>query len=549
MNKKFLIGSLFSLMLILSAMSVFAANSWESVVNNSLVTGNKPISVIAVQNATNVTFWKVSSVGVRSIIGENVSAGIGGMNTTNYTLGATLDTTLISDDVYTFIANLTYANASTIQVQVAAGNISVNNVAPVISLINVTDGTNTLFADDGLAIIGINTLKSLNHTGYLKNNNQSNVTVYAKIVNAAGTDWVRLFVSNNQTPPYTFLGRIVMTNVGGNIWSGNIDYNNWSTGVFGPFTAISNASYINMSFSILVNDTVRQVEANNTAATSYYNFTFDANYPNTPDLEMPRTTIIFAGTSVTIKCIQAGDVGSTAGVKTTTLTITQPDGETFTKEVPGGSQTVELIGSDIIQAGDYDVKCTAEDYVGWTQDDSTTDTFKVIYYSSGHGGGGGAAGGAGEVTTKVFDADFTKLSEKEFNRNEGTTVTFSLDGTVEHKITWTKVEANSVTLTIESTPMEVKLNVGESKDVDVTGDGVNDVNVKLVSINENNGDVVVTKLAGAAETPSTPSGETPSGGETTPSTTTTTTSSTTWIIIAIVVILIIIIGYFFMRKK
>jgi len=418
----------------------------------------------------------------------------------------------------------------------------------VISGINVTDGTNTLFWDIDPAT---DLLKNLNGSAYLRNTNTTNITINAVVTNA-GTSVHNVIIYSmfNQTTPNITNQKVVMTHVGNNVYQGNITSNNWTSltdAEAGPINR-KNASYINMSFFILVNDTLNVGNVNESSnSQQFFNFTFDGTYPNAPDLEMPRTTIIFAGTSVTIKCMQKGDVPY--GVKSTTLILTKPDDTTLSKEVPSGSETVELIGSDIIQAGDYDVKCTSEDYVGWTQDSSTTGSFKVIYYSSGAGGGGGGAGGAGVTETKVFDADFTKLSEKEFNRNEGTTVTFSLDGTVEHKITWTKVEANSVTLTIESTPMEVKLNVGESKDVDVTGDGINDVNVKLVSINENNGDVVVTKLAGAAETPSTPSGETPSGGETTPSTTTTTTSNTTWIIIAIVVILIIIIGYFFMRKK
>jgi hypothetical protein len=430
----------------------------------------------------------------------------------------------------------------------------------VISSINATDdGTNILYAYGADSTVA---LTNFNGSGKLQNS-QNNITIYATITNA-GTRFhnITLYAivsgvnSTNTTSPLGMGAqnqKRVMTYLGNNIYRAIITNDNWTlgeSGLIGP-TDIVGASFINMSFLIFANDTLNlgfDDEANNSNV--YYNITLDGTYPVTPEIEMPKTTIIYAGNKIIIKCLQKGDFSS--GVKTTEVKITKPDGTTVTKEVNSASEEAEFLGSDYLNtAGEYQVSCTTTDYVGWTKDDTTTDEFRVIYYTTGAGGGeAGEAGTGGTTETKIFDVDFSKLDEKIFTRNEGTTITFSLDGSIEHKITWTKVEANSVTLTIESTPQEVKLNIGESKDVDVTGDSVNDINVKLVNIDGTKAELLTTKLVGAAETPTPSEQETP-GGETGEEGITgeAGTSSTTWIIIAIVVIVIIIIGYFFMRKK
>jgi len=610
MNKKILMGSLFSLMIILivmmsanfvvalagmSATGALAANgaagtttSWINISSNQ---SNVKIDLLPLNLATN-NITKVTVVIPRNL---NLTTNTNGSVSSNFTSGSgneskgvySNDSNLLGyfgegGSLITFINVENNWNSSrrffsfnvTAAWQAADYNVTWNvtlwnssastyeillylgvdtNATMVFSGINITDGVNTLYSDQGEAT---NSRYNLNGSGYLRNTNTNNLTVNAMVTNAdTSVHYVTMFYNITGAPKTaaanSTYGQAIMTRVDAGLYQANLSATGWNNVriawlEYGPIDR-TNASYVNFSFFILVNDTLNigyTNYANNSQ--NYYNFTFDGTNPNAPDITMPSTTIIYAGNKITIKCRTNGDNPVASGVLKTTLKITKPDGTTVSKEVPIESQEVEFTGSDIITPGDYSVACTSEDYVGWTRDDSTTDTFKVVYYSTGAGGGGagGEAGGAA-AEVKVFDVDFSKLNEKEFSRNEGTKVTFSLDGTTEHKITWTKVEANSVTLTIESTPQEVQLNVGESKDVDVTGDGINDISVKLVKIDDNKADVITTKLAGAAETPS--GGETPSG-ETTPSGTV-GTSSSTWIIIAIVVIIIIIIGYFFMRKK
>jgi len=609
MNKKILMGSLFSLMIILivmmSANFVVAAPTarststlvasgagtatgpWVNVTQGNLSRVNFTIlsEWAAVDNATKVTIRIPTNVSVNTdnnvsnfgnstsmrIVGGNVSEGsvllyengsTTWINNTKREFLFNISTNWRSVD-YNITWNVTIYNSSNGSTQLLTiFNLGVDtNATMVFSGINITDSVNYLYSDQGLATTA---RYNLNGSGYLRNTNTTNLTVNAMVTNAdTSMHTIILYYNVNNSRPKIFTtinvtnGRAIMTRVDAGLYQANISAEGWrnatewlnSTGEYGPIDRKS-ASYVNFSFFIMVNDTLN-IGSNNEINNSqnYYNFTFDGTNPNSPDITMPSTTIIYAGNKITIKCRTNGDIPVASGVLKTTLKITKPDGDTISKEVPIESQEVEFTGSDIMTPGDYSVACTSEDYVGWTRDDSTTDTFKVVYYSTGAGGGGaggGAGGAAAEV--KVFDVDFSKLNEKEFSRNEGTKVTFSLDGTTEHKITWTKVEANSVTLTIESIPQEVQLNVGESKDVDVTGDGINDINVKLVKIDDNKADVITTKLAGAKEIPpeeQVPGEETTTGEKVTGE----GTSSTTWIIIAIVVILIIIIGYFFMKKK
>ncbi len=610
MNKKILMGSLFSLMIILSVMLcanfVSAAAPGSSMYNLSVLTKVLPISsywanvssnnlsmvifdirweLLAVtDNATMVTIrvpagiiidvntnytnyvtdaFRVSpasnastATGNAVFIYSNPNITAQGANGTvrRFTLNFTTDPTSTDFNATWNVTVYSIANAST-QLLFNMGVDGSGSMA--ISHINVTDGTHWLYSDDDPTYAGDST-KILNGSAYLANTNTTNLSVTATVANA-GTSlhYVTLIFNASNGKPMNATksgGYVIMTHVGNGVYQGNITASNWLVGanyMYGP-SNYRNASFINMSFAILANDTLNGgiIGASNGSGTTnaYWNFSLDGTYPNEPTIIMPRATVIYAGTSIKIICKQNGDIPYS--VKTTTLTLTNPAGDTISREVPVESQEVEFSSSDIINPGDYQVKCSVEDTVGWTKDDSSTDSFKVVYYSTGGGGGAGGEGAEGETgvtETKIFDVDFTKLNEKQFNRNEGVKVTFSIDGTTEHKITWTKVESNSVTLTIESTPQEVTLNVGENKEVDVTGDGVNDINVKLVQIDGSNADVLVTKLVGAQETPT--GGETtPTEGETTPSGIT-GTSNTTWIIIAIIVIIIIIIGYFFMRKK
>jgi len=76
--------------------------------------------------------------------------------------------------------------------------------------------------------------------------------------------------------------------------------------------------------------------------------------------------------------------------------------------------------------------------------------------------------------------------------------TWTFDGTTQHTIRVNEVTETSAKITVSSDPIEVTLNIGESKEVDINNDGTNDIKVTLDSITSGKASFTLTKLAGAA---------------------------------------------------
>src|SRR3989344_4773805 len=64
----------------------------------------------------------------------------------------------------------------------------------------------------------------------------------------------------------------------------------------------------------------------------------------------------------------------------------------------------------------------------------------------------------------------------------GTAKSFTLDGTVTHKITFKSITDKAATVIFESEPVEVTLEIGETKQVDLDQDQINDIEVTLNKI-------------------------------------------------------------------
>ena len=113
-------------------------------------------------------------------------------------------------------------------------------------------------------------------------------------------------------------------------------------------------------------------------------------------------------------------------------------------------------------------------------------------------------------------------------------------GTVEHSVTIQEVTGDSVTLIIESDPIGVTLTIGETKEVDVDGNGINDLAITLNGINNGVADLTFERLVSVSEIeeeaePGVEVGEEKEG------------FSYWWLLILIVVIVVGIIWYF--KKK
>lgn len=98
---------------------------------------------------------------------------------------------------------------------------------------------------------------------------------------------------------------------------------------------------------------------------------------------------------------------------------------------------------------------------------------------------------------EVFDADFSKIENKNLEAKQGEVKLFSFNGQITHKITLLNVTSDSLKLLIESNPITLILNVGETKQVDVNIDEINDLEITLVSISGGNANISIKKLEGA----------------------------------------------------
>ena len=88
--------------------------------------------------------------------------------------------------------------------------------------------------------------------------------------------------------------------------------------------------------------------------------------------------------------------------------------------------------------------------------------------------------------------------------SSGSTATFSVSG-ASHSAVIKSITETSVILTISSTPIDVELTIGETKEVDVDTDGKNDLSVTLDSITSGVANLKFKSLAVVATTePSTP---------------------------------------------
>jgi len=131
----------------------------------------------------------------------------------------------------------------------------------------------------------------------------------------------------------------------------------------------------------------------------------------------------------------------------------------------------KLDSSDIFMTGTYYVYCRATDKARHTDvSSSEKDAFRFLVQAEEEG----------EVTgtyVKAFNVDFSKTTEKTIAEPEGRVLTVTFDGVTEHTITFDKVSATSVTLTISSDPITITLKRGGTEKIDINNDGIYDFSV------------------------------------------------------------------------
>ncbi len=434
-----------------------------------------------------------------------------------------------TEGVFVWTLNIS-DNSSASATETVTFRTYVDGMPPRLYGINITDGTNTLIASNG----------NLNNTKYLLP--EVNLTVYAVLNDSTFDVNSSVMLIYNTTGPATkATGKVIMMNI--------------TNGVRGtPYllSAILPAGTANdtnfTSFLFVANDTFNQVYT----TSGLFNFTIDGTNPSIT-VTAPATTTIDTSASITYSC-SATD----ASPLTYLWTLTKPNSQTKTVT----TTSVTFTGADTQGAGTYSLTCKVTDEVGHEVTSAIKQfTAHLTSTTSGGTSGGSSGGDSGGAEAEVkVDHNLAKEADAtiEVAKKEGQSTTISLDSKTSHTVKFKKVTSSSVTLVIESDPVEVTLSVGESKQLDLDGDGSNELEVTLESISGGAAKVVMKKIAQTAveKVAPAPSETTPS--ETTPSETTPTTggeavkkesSSLTWLWVLIIVVIIVAIVVVIIKKK
>jgi hypothetical protein len=263
-------------------------------------------------------------------------------------------------------------------------------------------------------------------------------------------------------------------------FSGNVSTND----VYVAIGVNSTTSFNNYSGSGLNNYTDVQI----------YNFRIDTTTP-IPTLTEPSNKAVAVKSSSGISYTCNTDEGE-SGVLQYKWTLTKPgsDVETFTAT----SSAKTFSGDTLSKAGTYSIKCEVTDNVG-NKAETTSATFSASHDAT-TGSGGGSSGGGSSGSTASFDVDLsTSGGSGMISAQQGRIKSFSFDGSTKHTITFDEVTPTTVTVTIASTPMTVRLSLGETKEVDINLDGVSDMSVTLNSVKNGVADIEVNRVEAGAQ--------------------------------------------------
>lgn len=257
----------------------------------------------------------------------------------------------------------------------------------------------------------------------------------------------------------------------------------------------------------------------------------------------------------------------------------------------GGSVTITCVGTDIItlnpveyvsvkgplggdwqgdigtspyiytgtgDVGTYTVRCRSKDTTGNFGGYSSEATFSVTRTAtSTTTSGSGVGGGSGTVSVTALTGQTRDLGSLDtangiINAYQSSIVTFTISSSAQvtasaHSVKFDNVDyiKGEVTITISSDPVTLTMKTGETKNVDIDDDEVEDLEVKLNSIDENGQvnmnirNIAITEAIPAEGTPTETAPTEPEGAK-----------GGTWIWwVLIVVVIVVIIALLVPKKK
>ncbi len=284
------------------------------------------------------------------------------------------------------------------------------------------------------------------------------------------------------------------------------------------------------------------------------NFTLtDTQGPTTSTPTLSASSVT-DGTSVTVTCT------GTDSITSDPLEYVSIKGP-LNSDWQGDLGTSPYAYTGTSDVGTYTTRCRSKDSTGNWGGYSSEVTFAVTKTagSTSTSTSGGSSGGSPAKETTVVSVyqgqskDLGNLNEVDgvINAYQSSTVTFTTSFSSEttassHSIKFNIVDyiKGEVTFTISSTPTTVTMRVGETKRVDMDGDGVDDLEITLNSIDENGQvnmsirDVAITETTPAEETPEEVASAEPKGAK-----------GGAWIWWVLIIIVIVVIVALLIPKK
>ncbi len=448
-------------------------------------------------------------------------------------------------------------------------SILTNETLPYVSVINITDQKgNYLDGTSGKELDGSRYLASTTTIRFEVTGGPRAVTNITSGVPSNG--WVVLYynvtgtggldINNGNADAQGQLGGVIelydgiTTNITQfyNVTTGETDANlkdsSYTSFYSVDLGAGGNKSGNTIEFAIVIGNTsMDNQNGNYTRTMGPYSYIMDRGAPVISISRVTDSPSITQSDSVgvTYKCT-ASDI---SGIQKYVWTLKKPSGDadSITSTSTDTSNTITFEGSEINELGAYEVKCVVYDNVdNYDTSGVRADGSNGFTVNAPAGTSGPSTGGPGGAAIS-FDVDFTTANEGSIKSQQGRIKSFSFDGVTQHTVTFMTVTADSATLKIESTPVTITLNVGETKDVDVNADGTNDMSVKLNAIVNSVADVTIKKIEeGAAKVVA--EEETARGVEPTV-TTPVEGAGLAWLWWLIGIIVVVGLGYYFFFKK
>mgnify|MGYP001561337449 CR=1 FL=1 len=427
---------------------------------------------------------------VASLTGRSTSVPVIMVGPTNFTN--------ITIEAVSLTANL-LANNETTNVTWFAQSVGTNYTILTINTVNTTNGTTGTFSAWATVPHGYINLSVLvtNSSQYGGNQTEGNITIGCGSVggvNAGAIGGCNLFLTkaltdtagnvinisapvrnSNNSGTVSFKGTIygnrnvttnatwfLMNSTGANTTLGTSNAVN-NLNITNATTGIADGNY---TVWLLVSN--NSVGANNSGTNgpqvnrSVLNIIIDNTKPSLTVTFSDADDKILTRSAITVTCTSYDganrDLISGVDTSLNQIKITKPNGDITTYS----NAEQEIKDLNTAQSGTYTAECLATDYAG--NQGTKTKEFQVNARTSS----------AGVTTTEggvKVNYDLSVRDTTSASGREGSVKSFTLDGTVKHEIEFKTVTSTSVTIIIRSEPQELTLNIGESKEVDLNGDG------------------------------------------------------------------------------